>query len=80
MGSGFTRISTELADRPGHPARLAASSHKAITEKRLSDLLHQHGLERHGEVARQIMILIEGSMSLALIHGDPACLRRYPAA
>lgn len=70
MGSGFTRISTELADRPGHPARLAASAHKTMTEKWLSELLQENGLERNDEIARQVMVLIEGSMSLALIHGD----------
>lgn len=75
MGSGFTRISTELADRPGHPARLAASSHKTMTEEWLSELLQQHGSHRHGEIARQIMILIEGSMSLALIHRDSSYLQ-----
>jgi hypothetical protein len=41
-----------------------------MTEQWLSELLHEHGLERHDETARQLMVLIEGSMSLALIHGD----------
>lgn len=70
MGSGFTRISTELADRPGHPARAAASQHKALTEAWLSDLLKDHNIRDHHLIARQIMTLIEGGMSLALIHGS----------
>jgi len=70
LGSGFTRISTELADRPGHPARLAASSHKAMTEAWISELLEESALREHRQIAQQIMVLIEGSMSLALIHGS----------
>ncbi len=80
LGSGFTRISTELADRPGHPARKAASSHKAMTEKWLSDLARGSGLNEPEQIARQIMILIEGSMSLALIHGDSQYIRSAGAA
>ena len=32
-GSGFTRMAMELADLPGHPARAAASRHKAAVEE-----------------------------------------------
>ena len=71
LGSGFTRISTELADRPGHPARTAASTHKAMTESWLSEILEPHDPIKNTALAQQIMILIEGSMSLALIHGEP---------
>lgn len=75
LGSGFTRISTELADRPGHPARAAASSHKAMTESWLADQLGDSGIAEPEPYARQIMVLIEGSMSLALIHGDTGYIR-----
>ena len=70
LGSGFTRISTELADRPGHPARKAASLHKALVEERLSGQLAQSGHAEPAFTARSVMTLIEGSMMLALIHGD----------
>ena len=70
LGSGYSRIAAELADMPGHPARLAAHSHKGIIEKWLSDRFATTGLTNPSEVAQQIMILIEGSMSLSLIHGD----------
>lgn len=70
LGSGFTRISTELADRPGHPARKAASFHKALVERWLAGQFEQTGMRRPEHTARQVMLLIEGSMSLALIHGD----------
>lgn len=70
LGSGFTRIATELADRPGHPARHAASSHKALVEQWLADKLAETGHSNSKAAARSIVTLIEGSMILALIHGD----------
>ena len=38
-GSGFTRLVIELADLPGHPARLIARRHKAMLEAHLAELL-----------------------------------------
>lgn len=70
LGSGFSRIAAELADMPGHPARHAAHSHKANIEKWLSDRFASAGLANPSEIAQQVMILIEGGMSLSLIHGD----------
>ena len=70
LGSGFTRIATELADRPGHPARLAASSHKALVEQWLAEKLDEAGHTNSKSGARSVVTLIEGSMILALIHGD----------
>ncbi len=70
LGSGFTRITTELADMPGHPARIAASAHKARVESWLADALWRKEVAEPQAVARQIMTLIEGAISLTLIHGD----------
>lgn len=70
FGSGYSRIAAELADMPGHPARHAAHSHKANIEKWLSDRFASTGLANPSEIAQQVMILIEGGMSLSLIHGD----------
>ena len=63
-------MAAELADMPGHPARKAAQSHKAKVEAWLSDQLSDSDATHPERLARQIMTLIEGSMSLALIHGD----------
>jgi AcrR family transcriptional regulator len=41
-GSGFTRLVIELADLPGHPARLIARRHKAQLERCLAELLAKH--------------------------------------
>jgi AcrR family transcriptional regulator len=75
-GSGFTRLVIELADLPGHPARLIARRHKAMLEAHLADLLARSGAERAAEVAREVWLLSEGAISLMLVHGD----RGYAAA
>ena len=79
-GAGFTRLAMELADLPGHPARAIASRHKAEVEGWLADELASGGLGAAGERAREIMLLLEGSMSLMLIHGDPGIAKAAAAA
>jgi len=75
-GSGFTRLVIELADLPGHPARLIARRHKAQLERCLGELLERSGVRQAGELARAIWLLSEGAISLILVHGD----RGYSAA
>jgi|SRR5208282_4032925 len=75
-GSGFTRLVIELADLPGHPARLIARRHKAMLEAHLADLLAKAHVDSPHERAREIWLLAEGAMSMILIHGD----RNYVAA
>jgi AcrR family transcriptional regulator len=75
-GSGFTRLVIELADLPGHPARLIARRHKALLEAHLAELFAQAGIARSRECAREIWLLAEGAISLILVHGD----RSYAAA
>jgi AcrR family transcriptional regulator len=69
-GSGFTRLVVELADLPGHPARSIAKRHKAQLETHLAQLLSSAGIARSKQRARELWILFEGAMILALIHGD----------
>jgi AcrR family transcriptional regulator len=75
-GSGFTRLVIELADLPGHPARLIARRHKSQLERCLAELLGRSGVSRPGELARAVWLLSEGAISLILVHGD----RGYSAA
>lgn len=75
-GSGFTRLVIELADLPGHPARLIARRHKAQLERCLAELLERSGVRRAEELARAIWLLLEGAILLMLVHGD----RGYSAA
>lgn len=42
-GSGFTRLAIELADLPGHPARVIARRHRAQLESCLAELLEMPG-------------------------------------
>jgi AcrR family transcriptional regulator len=80
MGSGFSRIAAELADLPGHPARRASSTHKAAVEEWLAVRLAAAGAKDAEELARQVFLLIEGGMSLALIHGDTEYIRSAKSA
>jgi len=69
-GSGFTRLVIELADLPGHPARVIARRHKAHLETCLAELLEGSGVVRSKELARAVWLLSEGTISLILVHGD----------
>lgn len=68
-GSGFTRMAFELADMPGHPVRRVSRNHKRSVERWLAEKLSTYGLTDADQAAREIVILIEGTMSLTLIHG-----------
>ncbi len=69
-GSGFTRMAMELADLPGHPARLATRHHKSEVQAELARCLASCGARKPHDLAAQIQILLEGAMALILIHGD----------
>ena len=74
-GSGFTRLTMELADMPGHPARSAAHRHKAGIEIWLADELRRLGQVHPEKTARQFALLIEGCLALVLVHQDPSYVR-----
>jgi hypothetical protein len=74
LGSGFTRLSLELAHMPGHPARVAARNHKREVEAWLRDELSRRGARHADTLAGQVQIMMEGAMCLALIRGDAACI------
>jgi AcrR family transcriptional regulator len=74
-GAGFTRIVMELADLPGHPARGVAKRHKANVEAWLAGELQRRGIPDPKTSARELQLLLEGAMSLALVHGDPSYIR-----
>jgi len=75
-GSGYTRLTMELADLPGHPARKAAREHKRAVEEWLTFKLKHLKARQPSRLAREAALLVEGSLSLMLIHGDT----RYASA
>jgi AcrR family transcriptional regulator len=79
-GSGFTRIAMELADLPGHPARVATRRHKAAVEAELARRLAACGVKNARDAAKQIQMLLEGAMALILIHGDAGYAKLAGAA
>jgi AcrR family transcriptional regulator len=79
-GSGFTRMALELADLPGHPARVTTRRHKAEVEAALARRLTECGVRNARNTAGQIQMLIEGAVVLMLIHGDVGYARLAAAA
>ena len=79
-GSGFTRMAMELADLPGHPARIATRRHKSAVQAELARRLAECGVRRAAPVAAQVQMLLEGAMALILIHGDARYARLAGAA
>jgi AcrR family transcriptional regulator len=69
-GIGFTRVVVELADLRGHPARAIASKHKAVVEDWVTDALAEAGVKAARDRAREIIMMWEGAVILALTHGD----------
>ena len=70
-GCGFLRTSAELANMPGHPAMKIGAAHK----KRFEDWLERHsrrkGSRERVALARQILLLLDGSFAVMLLHRDP---------
>ncbi|MFT5701892.1 MAG: AcrR family transcriptional regulator [Desulforhopalus sp.] len=70
QGSGFTRAAVEFADQPGHPARKAARQQKEEVERYLVQKFAEQDLDDAGQLVREVLLLIEGCQSLALIHDN----------
>lgn len=70
QGSGFTRAAVEFADLPGHPARKAARRQKAEVERYLSEKFAAQDLDDADQLVRELLLLIEGCQTLALIHDN----------
>jgi AcrR family transcriptional regulator len=71
-GAGMSRLATELADLPGHPARAIARRHKEAVETWFAGLLKRCGVIEPERRARELVILIEGTVVLSIIHGTTA--------
>lgn len=69
-GCAFVNATIELAD-PAHPARAAVQEHKARTREWVTGLVADCRVDDPQFVARQIVQLMEGAITTALVEGDP---------
>lgn len=69
-GCAFVNATIELAN-PDHPAREAVLDHKRHTRDWVSRLVAGCGVDDTGFVARQLVLLMEGAISTALVEHDP---------
>lgn len=60
----------ELADQPKHPARVTARRHKAAMETWLAEEFERRIIKAPGARAREMVLLIEGAITLILVHGS----------
>ncbi|MBZ6077930.1 TetR/AcrR family transcriptional regulator [Microvirga puerhi] len=71
-GCGFLRTSAELANMPGHPAMKIGAAHKKKFEAWLRDTFEVEGIANSLSLARQIILLLDGSFAVVLLHRDPS--------
>ncbi|MBP1873637.1 AcrR family transcriptional regulator [Ensifer adhaerens] len=69
-GCGFLRTSAELANMPGHPAIRIGAAHKKTFEAWLAQVFAEAGINDAGELARQMLLLLDGSFAVVLLHRD----------
>lgn len=71
-GCGFLRTAAELANLPGHPAMKVGAAHKLKFEVWLSEKITDAGCARADDLARQVVLLMDGAFSTMLVHRDAA--------
>ncbi|GAC1625881.1 MAG: TetR/AcrR family transcriptional regulator [Bradyrhizobium sp.] len=71
-GCGFLRTSAELANLPGHPAIKIGAEHKKKFEDWLRATFEAEGIPDGSQLARQILLLLDGSFAVVLLHRDPS--------
>ncbi len=69
-GCGFLRTSAELANMPGHPAIKIGAAHKKKFEAWLRATFEAEGIAEPLRLARQILLLLDGSFAVVLLHRD----------
>jgi AcrR family transcriptional regulator len=70
-GCGFLRTSVELVNLPGHPAMKVGAAHKKRVEAWLGELFQAEGIRQAPALARQVILLMDGSFAVVLLHRDP---------
>ena len=70
-GCAFVNASVELAD-PQHPAHAAVIEHKTSTREWVAELVAECDVADPPFVARQIVQLMEGAITTAMLEQDPS--------
>jgi hypothetical protein len=71
-GCGFLRTSAELANMPGHPAIKIGAAHKKKFEHWLRLTFESERIADAPLLARQILLLLDGSFAVVLLQRDPS--------
>ncbi|MCZ4092049.1 TetR/AcrR family transcriptional regulator [Sinorhizobium psoraleae] len=79
-GCGFLRTSAELASMPGHPAIRVGAAHKKRFEAWLQQVFEAERVEQPLMLARQVLLLLDGSFAVVLLHRDPTYMEAAGAA
>jgi AcrR family transcriptional regulator len=74
-GCGFLRTAAEPVDTPGHPAVKIAGLHKKKTEAWLAEVTAADGQPDADQLARQVVLLMDGAFSTMLVHRDVAYIQ-----
>ena len=69
------RAVAELAGQPGHPALAVAAGHTKRFEAWLEAVLAADGVAAPATLARQVMIILDGTVTQSLIHRGRETLR-----
>lgn len=69
-GCGFLRTSAELANMPGHPAIRIGAAHKKKFEAWMAETFAAAGAAEPATLAKQILLLLDGSFAVVLLHRD----------
>ena len=71
-GCGFLRTSAELAAMPGHPALKIGAAHKKKFEEWMRSEFERAGISDADLLARQVLLLLDGSFAVTLLQCSPA--------
>ncbi len=70
-GCGFLRTAAELANMPGHPAIRVGAEHKKKFESWLGSVFTAADVGDPEQLARQVVLIMDGAFSTMLVHRDP---------
>ncbi len=71
-GCAFLRTVAELASMPGHPAVKIGARHKQYFESWLTQQFEGARVSRPAELARHVVLLLDGAFAASLTHRDAA--------